>query len=80
LNYHFVKSVSTPEITQKIPFYIIWNWIRIDFQLAYWFFSFCYWISHIHHTDLCTQWTPCTWIRDARNYMLWKRQHSLLYH
>jgi len=50
----------------------------IDIQLTYWFlFSFSYWISHTHHTDLCTQWTLCTWIRDARNYMLRKRGHNL---
>jgi len=31
LNYHFVKSVSNPEIT-KNPFSILWNWIRTEFS------------------------------------------------
>jgi hypothetical protein len=49
--------------------HVTWNLIGSDFHVADWLLvSLCYWCSDRNHTDLCAQWTHCTWIWFEQTY------------
>ena len=61
--------------------HVTWNLIVSEFLVADWLLvSLCYWCSDRCHTDVCTQWTSCTWIWFWRTYSIRNGRHSFLNH